>query len=238
MVFWSSWALGLVLWELNPRANPRSPSFWYLIVKPHILGKEWLLDWASLPKAAGTIFQNKKRVLLGETVEEKLPQYKNIGLGFKAPGRPLRATYIDKKCPFTGNVSIWGQILSGVVTKMKMQRTIVVRWDYLHCIQKYIRICPWTCPPASGHPDWWHCHSGGGWPLIKTASSKCSRFEHCQHEVASTKKWFQKFWDWTPAHSPSYFPYNNKNNSKYLLSHCSEGQEFGNGAGLRSFVKL
>ncbi|CAD7688826.1 unnamed protein product [Nyctereutes procyonoides] len=77
-----------------------------------------------------TIFQNKKRFLLGETGKEKLPQYyKNIGLG----------TYIDKKYPFTGNVSIQGRILSGVVTKMKMQRTIVIRQDYLHYIRKYNR---------------------------------------------------------------------------------------------------
>ncbi|OWK16190.1 hypothetical protein Celaphus_00004735, partial [Cervus elaphus hippelaphus] len=53
-----------------------------------------------------TIFQNKKRVLLGETGKEKLPRYyKNIG----------------------------------VVTKMKMQRTIVIRRDYLHYIRKYNR---------------------------------------------------------------------------------------------------
>lgn len=33
-----------------------------------------------------TIFQNKKRVLLGEGGKEKLPRYyRNIGLGFKTP---------------------------------------------------------------------------------------------------------------------------------------------------------
>lgn len=47
--------------------------------------------------------------------------------------------YIDKKCPFTGNVSIRGRILTGVVQKMKMQRTIVIRRDYLHYIRKYNR---------------------------------------------------------------------------------------------------
>ncbi|KAK2517581.1 Rps11 [Columba guinea] len=47
-----------------------------------------------------TIFQNKKRVLLGEGGKEKLPR---------------------------------------VVTKMKMQRTIVIRRDYLHYIRKYNR---------------------------------------------------------------------------------------------------
>ena len=32
---------------------------------------------------------------------------------------------IDKKCPFTGNVSIRGRILSGIVKSMKMKRTVV-----------------------------------------------------------------------------------------------------------------
>ncbi|CAO2632798.1 40S ribosomal protein S11 [Lemmus lemmus] len=80
-----------------------------------------------------TIFQNKKRVLLGETGKEKLPRYyKNIGLGFKTPKEAIEGTYIDKKCPFTGNVSIRGRILSGVVTKMKMQRTIYNRFEKRH----------------------------------------------------------------------------------------------------------
>ncbi|XP_032024107.1 small ribosomal subunit protein uS17-like [Hylobates moloch] len=80
-----------------------------------------------------TIFQNKKRVLLGETGKE------NIGLGFKTPKEAIEGAYIDKKCPFTGNVSIRGRILSGVVTEMKMQRTTVIRRDYLHYIHKYNR---------------------------------------------------------------------------------------------------
>ncbi|XP_070605454.1 olfactory receptor 52P1 isoform X1 [Erythrolamprus reginae] len=81
-----------------------------------------------------------KRVLLGDAGKEKLPRYyKNIGLGFKTPKEAIEGSYIDKKCPFTGNVSIRGRILSGVVTKMKMQRTIVIRRDYLHYIRKYNR---------------------------------------------------------------------------------------------------
>ena len=47
--------------------------------------------------------------------------------------------YIDKKCPFTGNVSIRGRILTGVITKLKMNRTCVIRRDYLHYIKKYNR---------------------------------------------------------------------------------------------------
>lgn len=45
----------------------------------------------------------------------------------------------DKKCPFTGNVSIRGRILTGVVKSTKMNRTIIIRRDYLHFIPKYRR---------------------------------------------------------------------------------------------------
>ncbi|XP_032761182.1 40S ribosomal protein S11-like [Rattus rattus] len=86
-----------------------------------------------------TIFQNKKHVLLGETGKEKLPRYhKNIGLGFKTTKEASEGTYIDEKCPFPGNVSIQGRILS-VVKKMKIQRTIAIHRDCLHYIRKYNR---------------------------------------------------------------------------------------------------
>lgn len=51
----------------------------------------------------------------------------------------LQGTYIDKKCPFTGNVSIRGRILKGVVVSTKMNRTIVLRRDYLRWVSKYRR---------------------------------------------------------------------------------------------------
>lgn len=58
--------------------------------------------------------------------------YKDVGLGFKTPAEAINGTYIDKKCPFTGDVSIRGRILSGVVHSTKMTNTIIVRRDYLH----------------------------------------------------------------------------------------------------------
>ena len=36
-------------------------------------------------------------------------------------------------------VSIRGRILTGVITKMKMKNTVVIRRDYLHYIKKYNR---------------------------------------------------------------------------------------------------
>ncbi|XP_013396695.1 40S ribosomal protein S11 [Lingula anatina] len=86
-----------------------------------------------------TVFLNKKRSLLSGKGTKKLRYVKNVGLGFKTPREASEGHYIDKKCPFTGNVQIRGRILSGVVLKMKMQRTIVIRRDYLHYVRKYNR---------------------------------------------------------------------------------------------------
>merc|ERR1712151_488516 len=51
----------------------------------------------------------------------------------------IEGNYVDKKCPFTSNVSIRGRILKGVVCSTKMERTIMFRRDYLHYIRKYRR---------------------------------------------------------------------------------------------------
>ncbi|XP_015584785.1 40S ribosomal protein S11 isoform X2 [Cephus cinctus] len=87
-------------------------------------------------------FQKQPTVFLNRKLNQKkkpLRHSRNVGLGFKTPREAIEGTYIDKKCPFTGNVSIRGRILTGVVQKMKMQRTIVIRRDYLHYIRKYNR---------------------------------------------------------------------------------------------------
>ncbi|KAK7857160.1 40s ribosomal protein s11-2 [Quercus suber] len=65
--------------------------------------------------------------------------WKNVGLNFKTPRDAIEGTYIDKKCPFTGNVSIRGRIISGTCQSAKMVRTIIVRRDYLHFVKKYQR---------------------------------------------------------------------------------------------------
>eukprot|EP00339_Tiarina_fusa_P024400 CAMPEP_0117037326 /NCGR_PEP_ID=MMETSP0472-20121206/26359_1 /TAXON_ID=693140 ORGANISM="Tiarina fusus, Strain LIS" /NCGR_SAMPLE_ID=MMETSP0472 /ASSEMBLY_ACC=CAM_ASM_000603 /LENGTH=156 /DNA_ID=CAMNT_0004747289 /DNA_START=42 /DNA_END=512 /DNA_ORIENTATION=+ len=85
-----------------------------------------------------TIYVGNKRLLAQKG--NKLPRYvKNVGLGFRTPREAVEGSYIDKKCPWTGNVSIRGKILRGIVKSTKMQRTLVVRRDYLHYIKKYNR---------------------------------------------------------------------------------------------------
>ncbi len=51
----------------------------------------------------------------------------------------LTLNHTDKKCPFTGLVSIRGRILTGTVVSTKMHRTLIIRREYLHFIPKYAR---------------------------------------------------------------------------------------------------
>merc|ERR1711988_781217 len=62
--------------------------------------------------------------------------YKDVGLGFRTPKTAIEGSYIDKKCPFTGLVSIRGRILTGTVVSTKMHRTAIIRREYLHFIPK------------------------------------------------------------------------------------------------------
>jgi small subunit ribosomal protein S11e len=62
-----------------------------------------------------------------------------VNLGFKTPQAAIEGHYVDKKCPFTSDVSIRGRIFKGVVISTKMKNTIVIRRDYLHFIKKYNR---------------------------------------------------------------------------------------------------
>ncbi|CAG8694379.1 5196_t:CDS:2, partial [Ambispora leptoticha] len=83
------------------------------------------------------IFQNPKANT--KKAKKNLRWYKDIGLGYKTPKEAIEGHYIDKKCPWTGEVSIRGRILSGVVVSTKMKRTIIVRREYLHFVPKYHR---------------------------------------------------------------------------------------------------
>ncbi|KAL9644343.1 hypothetical protein ABK040_005802 [Willaertia magna] len=93
------------------------------------------------------IFLGNKNVLLKKLKEKsitdkerrKVRYWKNIGLGIQTPRTAINGVYVDKKCPFTGSVSIRGRILRGVVKANKMTRTLIVRRDYLKYEKKYNR---------------------------------------------------------------------------------------------------
>eukprot|EP00004_Rigifila_ramosa_P007441 TRINITY_DN18438_c0_g1_i1.p1 TRINITY_DN18438_c0_g1~~TRINITY_DN18438_c0_g1_i1.p1 ORF type:complete len:167 (-),score=45.04 TRINITY_DN18438_c0_g1_i1:37-537(-) len=92
-------------------------------------------------KQAG-VSLNRNRILLkkfGRKPKGTLRYFSNVGLGFKTPKEAIEGTFVDKKCPFTGDVSIRGRILRGICVSTKMKRTLVLRRDYLHFIRKYNR---------------------------------------------------------------------------------------------------
>eukprot|EP00742_Colponemidia_sp_Colp-10_P006500 GILJ01006963.1.p1 GENE.GILJ01006963.1~~GILJ01006963.1.p1 ORF type:complete len:166 (-),score=39.28 GILJ01006963.1:52-549(-) len=69
----------------------------------------------------------------------RIRYWKNVGLGFVTPKTAINGRYIDKKCPFTGDVSIRGRIIRGTVFSTKMKRSVVIRRNYLHFVSKYQR---------------------------------------------------------------------------------------------------
>jgi small subunit ribosomal protein S17 len=53
--------------------------------------------------------------------------------------KPPKKSCDDKNCPFHGELSVRGRVLEGSVVSAKMDKTVVVRRDYLHYVPKYKR---------------------------------------------------------------------------------------------------
>ena len=118
------------------------------IYNKYLLYGEKLPERKTVKKKKGTVIKkNRKRM-------KAIRYFKKVGLGFKTPAEAIKDNYIDKKCPFTGNVSIRGRIIKGMVLSTKMKNTIIVRRDYLHFVKKYQRYqkhhhnIPAHCSPA------------------------------------------------------------------------------------------
>ncbi|MBU5689950.1 MAG: 30S ribosomal protein S17 [Candidatus Aenigmatarchaeota archaeon] len=60
---------------------------------------------------------------------------KDIGYDVKPPEKSCD----DPKCPFHGKLPIRGKILKGIVVSDRMDRSVVVRIDYIHYVTKYER---------------------------------------------------------------------------------------------------
>jgi len=58
-----------------------------------------------------------------------------MSLTFKKP----KKTCNDRNCPFHGELPIRGRVLEGLVTSAKMDKTVIVKRDYLHYIPKFMR---------------------------------------------------------------------------------------------------
>ena len=100
---------------------------------------KYLLYGVEQPRKTKSLRKNNVTIKKKTRRMNAIRYFKKVGLGFVTPSDAIHSTYVDKKCPFTGDVSIRGRILRGMVISTKMNRTIVVRRDYLHYIRKYNR---------------------------------------------------------------------------------------------------
>merc|ERR1712086_1154452 len=71
------------------------------------------------------IFVGKKRVL-GKAKKgiRESRYFKSVGLGIKTPRAAIDGTYVDRKCPWTGNVNIRGKLITGMIKTTKMKNTV------------------------------------------------------------------------------------------------------------------
>lgn len=60
---------------------------------------------------------------------------KNIGVDVTPPTEECN----DPNCPFHGSLSVRGQIIDGVVSTVKMNKTVVIERNYLKYHKKYER---------------------------------------------------------------------------------------------------
>merc|ERR1712228_358120 len=124
--------------------------------------------------------------------------WRNVGLGFTTPKEAKDGRYVDKKCPFTGNVSIRGRILKGMCISAKMKNTIIIRRNYLHYIKKYNRFekrhknVSVHCSPCFDVKDGDIITAGQCRPLAKTVRFNVLKVEKNQI-FGSARKQFQLF---------------------------------------------
>lgn len=62
-------------------------------------------------------------------------EIRNIGLDVAAP----KGDCDDPNCPFHGTLPVRGQIIDGVVSTVKMNKTVVVERQFMKYVQKYER---------------------------------------------------------------------------------------------------
>jgi small subunit ribosomal protein S17 len=81
---------------------------------------------------------------------EKKNGARNIGVNVQPPTESCD----DKFCPFHGTLPVRGQIITGVVSSVKMKNSIIVEREYMSYVPKYERYEKRTskysahCPPC------------------------------------------------------------------------------------------
>mmetsp|Transcript_10253 Transcript_10253/g.12440 ORF Transcript_10253/g.12440 Transcript_10253/m.12440 type:complete len:169 (-) Transcript_10253:85-591(-) len=146
------------------------------------------------------VFIGKKQAL-NKRKGKGFRYFKNVGLGFKTPKTAMEGRFVDKKCPFTGNVSIRGRIVKAmVISTGKMKNTIVVRRDYLRYVSKYRRFekrhsnMAAHCSPAFENMKEGDVVTVGQCrPLSKTVRFNVVEHEPATNQIGNVKKCFRMF---------------------------------------------
>lgn len=95
-----------------------------------------------------------------------------MSLLFKKP----RMSCNDRNCPFHGTLSVRGRVLEGVVVSAKMDKTVIVRRDYLKYVPKFKRYerrhshIPAHNPPCINALEDEHVRIAECRPISKTVS--------------------------------------------------------------------
>lgn len=87
-----------------------------------------------------------------------------------------KKTCSDRNCPFHGELSVRGRVLEGTVVSAKMDKTVVVRRDYIHYVPKFMRYerrrsrIPSHNPPCINVKEGDHVRIAECRPISKTVS--------------------------------------------------------------------
>jgi len=95
-----------------------------------------------------------------------------MSLTFKKPKKKCD----DRNCPFHGELAVRGRVLEGIVVSAKMDKTAIVRRDYLHYVPKFMRYerrqsrIPCHNPPCIDLKEGNHVRIAECRPISKTVS--------------------------------------------------------------------
>ena len=64
-----------------------------------------------------------------------MSKVRNIGIEANPPSKECD----DSQCPWHGTLPVRGRIVEGKVESTKMNKTLVIRRDFLHLVKKYNR---------------------------------------------------------------------------------------------------
>lgn len=78
---------------------------------------------------------------------------KSVGYNIENTLDIKESTSTDKKCPYTGNVSVRGKTFEGRVVSDSMSRTVKVEWDNLVKDSKFNRYLKTKSRVAAHNPD-------------------------------------------------------------------------------------